>query len=622
MRASDSTERLAEPGHRRGRPSAGGVLVLGRYRLERRLGAGGFGVVWQALDQRLERDVAIKVVPREHGPGGRSRVAREALAAARLNHPGIVALYELGEDEHDVYLVSELVSGATFEELRRAGALSDRDVARVGRALCEALEHAHARGVVHRDVKPSNVMVAAEPAAGAGFAKLTDFGVAHLASGEALTATGDVVGTLAYMAPEQAEGRRVDGACDVYALAMTLYEAWTGTNPVWAESPAAAARRIGRPLPRLRSRRGDLPPALGEALDAALDPDPAHRPSPAELGKVLHRYEDALSDEGGLVEPETLERFGLTAERAPTALRKLLHRTRSARAPKPVRPAPSADQRPVGLLAHAAPRAGAALAAGLLVLAALATLGPAPPMSPGAAAAAAALLVAVLPRIGWVLAAVGVCAWLVSPEADRAGTALVLACALAPVPVLLPRSGLLWSAPALAPLLGSVALAPLYVGVACLPVSAWRRVGLAAAGLVWLVLAEVITGQDLLFGAPPEVLAPEGWEASALDAAGDALYPLALSPALAPAAVWAAFALVLPLAVRGRWAVLDLVVAAAWAAGLVAAHGALGDLLAGGDELEQARGAVAGAALGALVAVTVWLVAPPVADGAREPALP
>jgi len=256
------------------------------------------------------------------------------------------------------------------------------------------------------------------------------------------------------------------------------------------------------------------------------------------------------------------------------------------------------------------------------VLAGLTTLGPSPPMSPGAAAAAAALLVAVLPRIGWLVAALGVCGWLASPEADRAGSALVLACALAPVPVLLPRSGLLWSAPALAPLLGSVALAPLYVGVACLAVSAWRRVALAAAGLVWLVLAEVITGHGLLFGAPPEVRAPEVWEASAFDAARNALYPLAFSPALAPAAVWAAFALVLPLAVRGRWTVLDVVVAAAWAAGLVAAHGALADLLADGNELEQARGAVAGAALGALVAVAVWLVAPPVADGAREPALP
>ena len=147
--------------------------------------------------------------------------------------------------------MSELVNGATLEELSREGAVSDRDVARIGKALCDALEHAHARGVIHRDVKPGNVMVLAEPAAGAGFAKLTDFGIAHLASGEDLTATGDVVGTLAYMAPEQAEGLRVTAACDVYSLALTLYEAWTGTNPVRAPTarrppPAAWAGRCRR----------------------------------------------------------------------------------------------------------------------------------------------------------------------------------------------------------------------------------------------------------------------------------------------------------------------------------------------------------------------------------------
>ena len=193
-----------------GRPEE---LVLGRYRLGRRLGAGGFGVVWAAVDERLEREVAVKAIP--HGDDSRAP-EREARAVARLNHPGIVALYELGSDDEAVYLVSELVHGSTFAELGRAGALSDRDVARIGLALCDALEHAHDKGVIHRDVKPQNVLVAAEPAAGAGFAKLADFGVAHLAEGDPLTRTGDVVGTLAYMAPEQAEGERVTPAADVY----------------------------------------------------------------------------------------------------------------------------------------------------------------------------------------------------------------------------------------------------------------------------------------------------------------------------------------------------------------------------------------------------------------------
>src|SRR3954465_8423073 len=270
---SDPTEQLSATSHAR--------VILGRYRMERRLGAGGFGVVWLAWDEKLEREVAVKVIPRERGEG--ERVEREARAAARLNHPGIVGVYELAADEHDVYLVSELVRGRTLAELNKAGAVSDRDVARIGIALCEALEHAHERGVIHRDVKPGNVMVLADPAAGAGFAKLADFGVAHVATADALTPTGDIVGTLAYMAPEQAEGERVTSACDVYSLALTLYETWTGSNPVRAAGPAATARRVGSPVPSLASARRDLPMELCDAIDDALEADPELRPSPAEL---------------------------------------------------------------------------------------------------------------------------------------------------------------------------------------------------------------------------------------------------------------------------------------------------------------------------------------------------
>ena len=131
--------------------------------------------------------------------------------------------------------------------------LSDRDVLRIGLALCGALEHAHGRGVVHRDVKPQNVIIPDAPRSAAGVAKLADFGVAHLAGDEPLTRTGDVVGTLAYMAPEQAAGRRVDERADLYSLALVLYEALAGTNPVRAGSPAATARRVGTVLPPLQA---------------------------------------------------------------------------------------------------------------------------------------------------------------------------------------------------------------------------------------------------------------------------------------------------------------------------------------------------------------------------------
>jgi hypothetical protein len=580
--------------------------------MESRLGAGGFGVVWLAWDEKLEREVAVKVIPRERGDG--ERVEREARAAARLNHPGIVAIYELASDEHDVYLVSELVRGRTLAELTKAGAISDRDVARIGIALCEALEHAHARGVIHRDVKPQNVMVLAEPAAGAGFAKLADFGVAHVVSGDPLTRTGDVVGTLAYMAPEQAEGARVTPAIDVYSLALTLYEAWTGTNPVKAAGPAATARRLGRPLPSLAGMRRDLPLELCDVIDEALDVDPALRPPPARLRAELRAVEGELDEEGGLVEPETLRRVGLaTTERRRT----LLGRRRGA--PLELAPgSPDAALRDAGAWAADAAaerrplrlrdRVLAGLGAGGLVLACLLSLAPDPSFSPLAAAALAAAATALLPRIGWLLSVAGLCFWLVSPEADRQGTALVLAAAAAPVPFLLPRAGLLWSVPVAAPLLGTIALGPAFVGIAALATTPARRAGLAAAGLWWLLLGEVLTGRSLLFGAPDAARPRADWEGSISAAASDALQPLLTTPALAPVVAWAAAAILLALVVRGRWPAVDIAGAGLCAAALIAAHVALGDALAADVTLDHARGAVAGSVAAAIVVLTTFHV--------------
>ena len=591
--------------------------------MERRLGAGGFGVVWLAWDEKLEREVAVKVIPRERGEG--ERVEREARAAARLNHPGIVAIYELASDEHDVYLVSELVRGRTLAELSGAGAVSDRDVARIGIALCEALEHAHARGVIHRDVKPQNVMVLAEPAAGAGFAKLADFGVAHVASGDPLTRTGDVVGTLAYMAPEQAEGARVTPACDVYSLALTLYEAWTGTNPVKAGGPAATARRLGRPLPPLAGMRRDLPLELCDVIDEALDIDPALRPKPDRLRAELKSVQSELTDEGGLVEPATLRRVGLpeTTGRSLFGLRRpraaaAVHQEDGAYDGGPLpglspldgeRAAP--EERPRLRLRD---RVLAGLGAGGLVLACILGLGPDPSFSPLAAAALAGVATAVLPRIGWLVSVIGLCVWLVSPEADRQGTALILAAAAAPVPFLLPRAGTLWSVPVVAPLLGTIALGPAFVGIAALAPTPARRAGLAAAGLWWLLLGEALTGEALLFGSPDGTLPRDLWEGSISAAASDALQPLVTTPALAPALAWAAVAVALALVVRGRWLAIDVVGAAVCAAALIAAHVALGDALAADVALDHARGAVAGGIAAALlVLLTTHMTA------AREP---
>ncbi len=544
--------------------------LLGRYRMERRLGAGGFGVVWQAWDEKLEREVAVKVVERDGDP----RAEREARAAARLGHPGIVTLYELAGDEEHLYLVSELVPGRSMAELMRGGALSDQDVARIGATLCDALQHAHSRGVIHRDVKPQNVMVVAEPAAGAGFAKLTDFGVAHVATSDPVTRAGDVVGTLAYMAPEQAEGTPVTGASDLFSLALTLYVAWTGFDP---------ARRLGGPLPSLGLQRRDLPIELCDAIDDALEGDPELRPAPAHLKAVLESVAEELEDDGGLVEAATQRRFGLTAV--------------------------SPRERSLG--PRLLPRLAAGASTGLLALLVLTQLGPEPPFSVAGASLGAAAACALLPRLGWIATAIAACVWLASPEAGREGTALVLAAACLPVPLLLPRAGLWWSVPALAPLRGTIGLAPMFVGVAALAPTPRRRAGLGVAGFVWLAFAEIATGRSLLFGIPSGALPRPEWAGSAGRAASDAIGPLLSSPALLPALAFAAFAALLPVLVRGRFLAFDLIGAAAWAVGLAAALAGIGHLLAAETTLEQARGGVAGAVGAALVAVALARAAPP-----------
>ncbi len=261
--------------------------MLNRFLIERRIGSGGFGVVYEAWDGRLERPVAVKAIE-QRGEAGR-RVLREAQAAARLNHPGIVTLYELGEEDGNALLVTELVEGSTLSRLSHEDELSDREIGEIGADLCEALDHAHSRGVVHRDVKPQNVQVTEHD--GEPHAKLMDFGIAQLADGASLTAAGDVVGTLAYMSPEQAEGRPAGPEADVYSLALTLYECWSGENPHRRASPAATARAIGGRTRPLRRLRPDLPRQLSDTIDACLAARPPHRPSLEELGTAI---EDSL----------------------------------------------------------------------------------------------------------------------------------------------------------------------------------------------------------------------------------------------------------------------------------------------------------------------------------------
>ncbi len=534
VQTADPTLATTVPGH------GAGPVVLGRYRLVRRLGAGAFGVVWLAHDERLDRAVAVKRIAL-HDAQIAARAEREALAAARLAHPGIVALHEAGRDAEAVYLVSELVRGHTLAELIEAGALSDRDVLRIGAALCDALEHAHG------------------PA---------------LAGDGGLTRTGDVVGTLAYMAPEQAEGRPAGGAADLYALALVLYEALSGVNPVRAPGAAATARRVGTRLPPLARMRRDLPRAVCAAIDRAVLPDPEARGTPADLRDALDAVLDVADRTVGPVAPSVLEDAG-TLPAAPVA-------------------PPSAV--PGRLAAAALTGALTALATALL------PAGAAP--EPGAAliaAAALAGLTLLAPRLGWPVAVAGLGAWLAVH--DLAGVALLLVLAAAPVPLLLPRAGVLWPLPALAPLLAVPGLATAWPALAGQPHGAWRRGALGALGLWWVLLAEPLADRALLLGAPAPRAPRAAWEGSVDTAWADVVLPLLSSGAPALALVWGLAAWGLPLLVHGVRAGADVLAAGAWAAGLAAATGAVAASVTGLTAAAAPTGLVAGALAGAALAL-------------------
>jgi hypothetical protein len=529
----------------------GGERVLDRYRLVRRIGSGGFGVVWLAEDERLRRAVAVKRITM-HDAATAARAEREARAAARLSHPGIVTLYESGRDAEAVYLVSELVRGRTLADLMQDGDLSDRDVVRVGVALCDALAHAHGRGVIHRDVKPGNVIVPERPQDGAGVAKLTDFGIARMVGDEALTATGDVVGTLAYMAPEQADGRAVGEEADLYALGLVLYEALSGVNPVRGRGAAATARRLGARFPALGRLRRDLPLELCRGLDRAVLPRPEQRGTLGDLRDALAAALPVADGERGTIAGSPLEGLTRPATRPRVAARA---------------------------------RIAAGLAAGALTAAAQAWLTPrgGAEVSPAVGAGVAALAVVALPRLGWLAMAAALAAW------AGGSTAVVLAAAAVPTVVLLRRAGALWSVPAGAPLLGFAGLAGAWPALAGQAARPWHRAALGALGCWWLALAEVLSGDRLALGVPP---------GTSLD--GSHLGPLVSSGALALAGLWAAAAVLLPVLVRGRRLAVDIVAASAWAAALGSATQAVAQALSWQPTM---RGLVAGAVVAGGLAV-------------------
>lgn len=258
-------------------------LVLGAYRLLRPLGSGGSGSVWLAVHEPTGREVALKMVAREGRAG--ERAEREARAAATLRHPHVLRSYALGRDPGYVYIAYEYIAGGTLRDAIRNGQLRDGEAIEAAAQILDALAHAHGSGIVHRDVKPSNIMLA--EGHGGIHAKLLDFGLALVAEEDELTAHGDVPGTLAYISPERLRGHKGGPPADIWAIGVLLWEALAGQHPFWKGSPVDMARGIRIGAEPLGGQRPDLPQQLLALVDGALSLDPADRPSAEVLAAAL-----------------------------------------------------------------------------------------------------------------------------------------------------------------------------------------------------------------------------------------------------------------------------------------------------------------------------------------------
>jgi hypothetical protein len=257
-------------------------LFLDRYRPLRPLGSGGMGHVWLARDERSGLDVALKIVAREGKSGHRAE--REARAAASLRHARCQRILSLARDPSHVYIAYEYIPGRTLREAMRAGELDDRAAVEVAAQIAEALAHAHAKGIVHRDVKPSNVLLAESEAIDV---RLLDFGLAQMAEFDTLTALGDIPGTLAYISPERLQGLQATPAADVWALGVVLWEALAGQHPFWGGDLTETSKRIERGAPPLETLRPDLPEPVRTAVASALLVNPQRRPAAERLAREL-----------------------------------------------------------------------------------------------------------------------------------------------------------------------------------------------------------------------------------------------------------------------------------------------------------------------------------------------
>jgi hypothetical protein len=257
-------------------------LVLGRYRPVRPLGSGGSGSVWLALDVQNGLDVALKIIPREGKAAARAE--REALAARRLRHDRCVRAYDVGHDSGHVYIAYEYVPGRTMRDAIRAGAVKDRDAIEIAAQVLDALAHAHRAGIVHRDVKPANILLEDRDEIAV---RLLDFGLAQFDGADTLTAVGDVPGTLAYIAPERLAGGDATAESDVWSVGVVLWETLADRHPFWGVPIQEVARSIQAGAPPLASERRGLPRRLVAAVDTALSLDPKARPRASDFAAEL-----------------------------------------------------------------------------------------------------------------------------------------------------------------------------------------------------------------------------------------------------------------------------------------------------------------------------------------------
>lgn len=286
-------------------------MKIGRYEIIEQLGQGGMAIVYLARDPLIKRQVAIKVLPRQFtfDPQFRTRFQREAEVIAALEHASIVPVYDFGEHEEQPFIVMRYMAGGTLADRIGRGALPVDEIASLFQRIGPAIDYAHSKGVIHRDIKPGNILFDSQ-----GEASLSDFGIAKLAEAtSAYTGTGTMIGTPAYMSPEQALGEKnLTGLTDIYSLGVVLFEALSGELPFSADTPmGVAVAHINQPVPSLLERQPNLPPAFEGVIRKSLDKEPAKRFQTATA------LAQAIRDRGTLLEKGTVLERGTTIEPVP-----------------------------------------------------------------------------------------------------------------------------------------------------------------------------------------------------------------------------------------------------------------------------------------------------------------